>query len=99
MTDPSEYETYMREEWLLFEGDPARQRESSRVMDDTEVRRVLDVGCGGGQEMIPFVLRGAACAGIDITHASGVFGARMFHTHHPGRPVRFVTAAAEHVPF
>jgi SAM-dependent methyltransferase len=99
MTDPAEYEAYMREEWLLFAADTARQTESSRVMDDIDVRRVLDVGCGGGQEMIPFVTRGAACVGIDITHASGVGGGRMFAEHFPNRPARFATSAAEHLPF
>jgi|SRR5829696_2379857 len=99
MTDPAEYEAYMREEWLLFSRDTARQNESSRVMDDIEVRRVLDVGCGGGQEMVPFVMRGANCVGIDISHASGVFGTRMFTAEYPGHPVRFVTSAAESLPF
>jgi len=99
MTDPSEYEAYLREEWLLFAADAARQNESSRVMDDIDVRRVLDVGCGGGQEMIPFVTRGAACIGIDITHASGVFAGRMFAEHFPHRPARFATSAAEYLPF
>jgi SAM-dependent methyltransferase len=60
---------------------------------------VLDVGCGGGQEMIPFVTRGAACVGIDITHASGVFAGRMFGERFPERSVRFATAAAEQLPF
>jgi SAM-dependent methyltransferase len=99
MTDPAEYEAYMREEWLLFSHDGSRQNESSRVMDDAVVRRVLDVGCGAGQEMIPFATRGAACVGIDITHASGIFGNRMFGEHYPATPVRFVTSAAEHLPF
>jgi SAM-dependent methyltransferase len=99
MTDPAEYEAYMREEWLLFSRDTARQNESSRVMDGMEVRRVLDVGCGGGQEMVPFAIRGAQCIGVDITHASGVFGSRMFSAQYPGRSVRFVTSAAETLPF
>ena len=99
MTDPVEYEAYMREEWRLFSQDAARQNESSRVMDDVLVRRVLDVGCGAGQEMIPFATRGAGCVGIDITHASGIFGSRMFAAHYPRSPVRFVTAAAEQLPF
>jgi len=99
MTDAAEYEAYMREEWLLFSQDAGRQNESSRVMDDVIVRRVLDVGCGAGQEMIPFATRGAECVGIDITHASGIFGNRMFAAHYPGTPVRFITSAAEQLPF
>ena len=99
MIDSSEYEAYMREEWLLFSADTARQNESSRVTGDIHVQRVLDVGCGGGQEMIPFVTRGAACVGIDITHASGVFAGRMFGERFPERSVRFATAAAEQLPF
>ncbi|CAN5715315.1 hypothetical protein BH18ACI5_BH18ACI5_01470 [soil metagenome] len=99
MKDRAEYEAYMQDEWLLFSGDIPRQQESVRVVDDLDVRRVLDVGCGGGQELIPFLSRGAACVGIDITHDSGLFAARMFEASYPGMPAHFATAAAEQLPF
>jgi len=99
MNERAEYEAYMRDEWLLFAGDISRQQESARVVADIEVQRVLDVGCGGGQEMIPFLTGGATCVGIDITHDSGLFAERMFTAHYPGQPAHFATAAAEQLPF
>jgi SAM-dependent methyltransferase len=99
MKDRAEYEAYMQDEWLLFSRDLARQQESVGVVGDIDVRRVLDVGCGGGQELIPFLARGAAGIGIDITHDSGLFAARLFQTGYPGMPAHFATAAAERLPF
>ncbi|MBA2303519.1 MAG: class I SAM-dependent methyltransferase, partial [Acidobacteria bacterium] len=64
-----------------------------------EIRRVLDVGCGGGQDMIPFASTGATCVGIDVAHGSGIFGMGLFARHSPDLPVRFITANAETLPF
>lgn len=93
------YESYLKDEWLLFAGDVARQQEALRATEGVEVRRVLDVGCGGGQDMIPFAAAGASCVGIDISHESGVFGRTLFAAHYPNIPVHFATSTAEHLPF
>jgi ubiquinone/menaquinone biosynthesis C-methylase UbiE len=95
----SEFESYLEQEWMLFERDPVRQQEAARAVAGIDVRAVLDVGCGGGQDLVPFALRGARCAGIDVSHASGVWGSRQFASTYPGTTVRFLTAAAEHLPF
>jgi SAM-dependent methyltransferase len=93
------YEAYLRDEWLLFAGDHTRQQEARRAVGGIDVKRVLDVGCGGGQDMIPFAASGATCVGIDISHESGVFGRSLFTTHYPDIPVHFATSTAEHLPF
>jgi SAM-dependent methyltransferase len=62
-------------------------------------RDVLDVGCGGGQDLIPFAKRGANCVGIDIAAESGRFARRLFQTYYDGMPVHFATSGAEHLPF
>ena len=99
MTAVSEsYETYLRDEWLLFYRDETRQQEALHAAAGVDVRNVLDVGCGGGQDMIPFAATGARCLGIDISHESGVFGRALFSTHYPNIPVHFATSTAEHLP-
>ena len=93
------YETYLRDEWLLFSRDLTRQQDARHAVAGIEVRNVLDVGCGGGQDMIPFAASGAQCVGIDISHESGVFGRTLFSAHYPNIPVHFATSTAEHLPF
>ena len=95
----SEYQRYLETEWMLFAADPRRQEESLRAVAGVEARRVLDVGCGAGQEMIPFAATGASCIGIDIERSSGASGARLFASQCPGTTVAFATAAAERLPF
>lgn len=93
------YEDYLRDEWLLFSGDLSRQHDALRAAGGITVARVLDVGCGGGQDLIPFAAAGATCIGVDIAHESGIFASRLFSAHYPGMPVRFATSGAEHLPF
>ena len=95
----TEYEEYLQREWLLFDGDAARQAEALRGLEAHECRSVLDVGTGAGQEMIPFSTRGAICVGIDISLESGIFGSRLFTRHYPDLPAYFATATAEDLPF
>jgi len=95
----SEYEDYLHREWHLFADDAARQSESMHGLEGLGCRRVLDVGTGAGQEMIPFSTLGATCVGIDISLASGVIGRRLFARHYPKLPAYFATATAEHLPF
>ncbi|MEO5897331.1 MAG: hypothetical protein ABIS06_16700 [Vicinamibacterales bacterium] len=83
MKDRAEYEAYMQDEWLLFSGDIPRQQESVRVVDDLDVRRVLDVGCGGGlfaarmfegsYPGIPRAARPASLVGCGNLHSSSAF--------------------------
>jgi ubiquinone/menaquinone biosynthesis C-methylase UbiE len=93
------YEAYLRDEWLLFASDLVRQQEALDAAAGIEVRKVLDVGCGGGQDMIPFAATGITCIGIDISHESGVFGRALFSARYPDLAVHFATSTAEHLPF
>ena len=98
-TAATEYEGYLEEEWLLFANDQSRQRLALDAAADIPVRSVLDVGCGGGQDLIAFASAGATCIGIDIAPESGRFAKRLFGTHYPGVPVHFATSGAEYLPF
>ena len=95
----TDYESYLEDEWLLFAGDHARQRLAREAVQGISVTSVLDVGCGGGQDLIPFASAGATCIGIDIAPESGRFARRLFAAHYPGVPVHFATSGAEQLPF
>lgn len=93
-----DFEAYLAQEWQLFAADPVRRHESRRAVADLDVGAVLDVGCGGGQDLIPFADDGCRCVGVDVAQASGAWANRQFSTACPGMNVRFLTAAAEHLP-
>ncbi len=100
MASRSEYDGYVLSEWEMFVGEESRRRESLEAVAELDVRRVLDVGCGAGQELLPFALeRGARCVGIDVTAEAGRAGRRMFAAHAPQARVNFARAAAEVLPF
>ena len=94
----TDYYAYLQEEWRLFSDDAGRQQQALTSAGALDVQRVLDVGCGGGQEMIPFGRVGATCIGLDLSPESARFGQAMFRTHHPAARVLFATARAEHLP-
>ena len=96
----SEYDSYVRAEWALFAGDEARRQESLDAVEGLEVRRVLDVGCGAGQELLPFATAlGAQCVGMDVAEEVGLAGRELFAAHAPAARVAFVRATAESLPF
>jgi SAM-dependent methyltransferase len=96
----SEYDSYVSAEWEMFVADGARGRASLEAVAGLEVGRVLDVGCGAGQELLPFAtVLGAACVGVDVTPEAGRAGRELFAAHAPSARVAFARAAAESLPF
>lgn len=94
------YDRYVRAEWGLLSADAARVAGSRAAVAGLTIKRVLDVGCGAGQELRPFV-RGAAClgVGVDLSAEVGKAGRELFVRDEPGSRVAFVRAAAEQLPF
>lgn len=96
----TEYDTYVRAEWEMFVGEPARADASLDAVRDVEVARVLDVGCGAGQELLPFVREKRAFGvGIDIALHAGLCGRKLFAASGSSAYVAFVRGAAESLPF
>jgi SAM-dependent methyltransferase len=96
----NDYNSYVKAEWDLFEGDPIRTHASLAAADGIAVTRVLDVGCGAGQEMLPFVSRmDATGVGVDIAPEVGKVGRDLFAAKNCSDRVVFMRAAAESLPF
>jgi SAM-dependent methyltransferase len=94
------YETYLRGEWDLFWQQPKRFEIARGLASRLAVKRVLDIGCGAGQELYPYLGPEVLGVGVDIAPDVGLF----VRSHPPPRPVGdrdpvFVRAAAERLPF
>jgi ubiquinone/menaquinone biosynthesis C-methylase UbiE len=95
----SSYEAYVQAEWQLFTAHPERAAAARDAVSGMQIERVLDVGCGAGQELRPFLQSPRVLGfGIDRSEEVGVAGRRLFREHQPGSRVAFVRAAAEDLP-
>jgi SAM-dependent methyltransferase len=98
--DAKDYNYYILLEFEKFVSDPSRARASLEATASTKVDRVLDVGCGAGQELLPFVKYGNALGiGIDIAPTTGQVGTEKLAAHAPEARVRFVRGSAEYLSF
>lgn len=70
------------------------------VLKDKKIKRVLDVGCGGGQEMLPFAEETEAfCVGIDFALEVGTVGGKTFEDAGFTERYAFAVSKGEILPF
>lgn len=93
------YNDYVNEEWKMFEADGTRRTAFLRATAGVAVRRVLDIGCGAGQEMLPFVENGACGFGLDVTPDVGQVGRRLYATKNLENKINFLRASGNELPF
>jgi SAM-dependent methyltransferase len=94
------YDRYVRAEWALLSNDPARGDAALDAVTGLCIARVLDIGCGAGQELRPFLRdRQVLGVGLDISPEVGRAGRQLFASEQPESHVTFVRAAAERLPF
>jgi SAM-dependent methyltransferase len=96
----SEREAYLLSEWQAYQAHPERFRAALAAADGREISHVLDVGCGAGQELLPFVqnLR-AQGVGVDISPEAVQIARRQFATLGCSAQVEFICCPAESLPF
>ncbi len=96
----SSYESYIRSEWDLFFKDDTRWLASLRETQGADLARVLDVGCGAGQQLIPFAVeRQSFGVGVDIAEECGRAGGELVSKFFPVARIRFARADAANLPF
>jgi SAM-dependent methyltransferase len=70
------------------------------AVKDLRVERVLDVGCGAGQELIPFVEKTEAfCVGVDVAAELGAIASGFFKQMNFENRVAFTRSFGEKLPF
>lgn len=60
---------------------------------------MLDVGCGAGQELSPFVARQALGVGVDFAPETGLAGRLLYADQFPASRVAFARASGDELPF
>ena len=97
-----DYVDYLQVEISRFESrDAAGRAVLKDAVNGAPPARVLDIGCGAGQEMLPFAESApdAQCVGLDTSPHSGKVGREFFRrAGHPDRAA-FVIGTGEHLPF
>ena len=67
---------------------------------DLEIERVLDVGCGAGQELFPFLEKANAfCVGIDVADELGKVTNGIFANKEFSERAKFARSKGERLPF
>lgn len=83
----------------------ARQDAESRYLlvsavKDKKIEKVLEVGCGAGQELLPFVEKTSAfCVGVDIAEELGTVGKGFLNKANCENRVGLVRSFGESLPF
>ncbi len=102
-TEAEEFDSYLRSARKGLIGamnEPGRFQSLLEMVEDLRVERVLDVGCGIGQMLYPFVVfKGAFGVGLDPTPQACRMGHDFYATHMPSARVRFIYGKAEMLPF
>ena len=100
ISESATYGRYVRAEWALYSSDPVRGEQLRFLVAPDSVERILDVGCGAGQELRPFLRSSRTLGvGIDVSPEAGPAGRELFATDQPASRAEFLRAAAEHLPF
>ena len=83
----------------------AQRDEASRYLlfdavKDLNIQRVLDVGCGAGQELLPFLEKSEAfCVGIDVAGELGKVTGNFFAGKGFSERANFARSKGEDLPF
>ncbi len=101
MNDTSYYQEYAQ---LAIEDYSNRtEQEKNLLVDavrDIVVERVLDIGCGAGQEMVPFAKKkNSYCVGIDIGEELGRIGIPFVKQLGTKNQISFTRGLGEQLPF
>ena len=95
----SQFDEYARGAWQRYVNDPNRAQASLDALEGIQISRVLDVGCGAGHELLPFVDDGAFAVGLDLAPEVGRAGRELFAARGHRESVVFIRGTAEVLPF
>lgn len=93
------YNSYAEVEWNLFSPETSRYQALLRETEGIAIGNVLDIGCGAGQEMMPFVANGAIGFGLDVAAEVGQVGRKKYGEAGYGSSVNFLRSSGDSLPF
>ena len=101
MTGIDNYQSYARAALADFAKRGAARRDLlADAVGGREIRRVLDIGCGAGQELLPFAAKHQAfCVGVDIAPELGAVSREIVRVADAPEKIKFVRSAGENLPF
>ena len=101
MTTDGSYQEYTRQAIEDFSNKDAESRYLLvSAVKDKKIEKVLEVGCGAGQELLPFVEKTTAfCVGIDIAEELGTVGKGFFQQANCENRVALIRSFGESLPF
>lgn len=101
MATVGSYQEYARQAIENFANQDAESRYLLvSAVKDRKIEKVLEVGCGAGQELLPFVEKTAAfCVGIDMAEELGTVGNDFFQKANCENRVGLVRSFGESLPF
>lgn len=69
-------------------------------LDDMEIRKVIDIGCGAGQQLLPYTqMGGIQCIGIDVMHEAGEIFSKLHGSNDGVSKATFIRSSGEEIPF
>jgi SAM-dependent methyltransferase len=94
----TDYEVYARQSLEEFAArKPAERFLLVEAVKDLKIERLLDLGCGAGQEILPFLEKTSAfCVGVDIASEIGKVTRKIFSEK---KRAVFIRAKGEKLPF
>ena len=101
MGQTSSYQEYARIAIRNYrKQDPARRNIIVDSLDDLKVNRVLDIGCGTGQHLLPFIeKKNAFCVGLDIGEELGEVGKSITEEFDCRSNLVYCRSSGETLPF
>lgn len=101
VNDERPHEEYLNSEIQIFEAN--KQERINKIVaetDDLEIKSVIDVGCGAGQELLPFVeMDDVTCIGVDVSDEAGTVFKELYESKELPSPPVYVQSKGEQLPF
>lgn len=76
-----------------------RSQSMMEMIAGKDVKTIVDIGCGFGQDLYPFLaVEGATLMGTDYIHECCIEAKRLLDIAHPAAPITFMSSSCTNIP-